>query len=79
LAISIFAGLLLSVVPAVVNAQRGASDPQMERKVRKEFPKTPDAAAVAWIERCASRYPEIAKQSRIDRLATLDIKKPATT
>ena len=37
LAISVFASLLLAVVPAVVNAQRGASDPQLERKVRKEL------------------------------------------
>src|SRR5690349_2903793 len=39
LAIGIFAMLLLAVVPAVVMAQgsRGASDPQLERRVRHEL------------------------------------------
>src|ERR1041385_2561257 len=39
LAISIFAMLLLAVVPAVVNAQgsRGASNPQLEKRVRHEL------------------------------------------
>ena len=36
-AVSIFAVLLLAVAPAVVNAQRGASNPQLERRVRKEL------------------------------------------
>jgi len=36
-AISIFAGLLLAIAPAVVHAQRGASDPQLARRVRKEL------------------------------------------
>ena len=36
-AINIFAGLLLAIAPAVVHAQRGASDPQLERRVRKEL------------------------------------------
>src|SRR5690349_8886605 len=40
-AISIFAMLLLAVAPAVVNAQRGASDAQLERSVRKELVKLP--------------------------------------
>ncbi len=37
LAISVFAMLLLAVVPAVALAQRGARDPQLERRVRKEL------------------------------------------
>ena len=37
LAISVFAILLLAVAPAVALAQRGASNPQLERKVRKEL------------------------------------------
>jgi len=37
LAIGIFAMLLLTVAPSVVLAQRGASDPQLERRVRKEL------------------------------------------
>ena len=36
-AISIFAVLLLAFAPAVVNAQSGASNPQLERRVRKEL------------------------------------------
>ena len=37
LAISIFAMLLLTVAPAVAMAQRGASDPQLEKRVRHEL------------------------------------------
>ena len=37
LAISIFAMLLLTVAPAVALAQRGASDPQLEKRVRHEL------------------------------------------
>jgi hyperosmotically inducible periplasmic protein len=40
-AISIFAMLLLAVAPAVANAQRGASNAQLERSVRKELVKLP--------------------------------------
>jgi hyperosmotically inducible periplasmic protein len=36
-AISVFAMVLLAVVPAVALAQRGASNPQLERRVRKEL------------------------------------------
>ncbi len=36
-AIGIFAMLLLAVAPGVALAQRGAYDPQLERRVRKEL------------------------------------------
>ena len=46
---------------------------------RKKFSKTPDAAAVARIERSTSLLPDFAQRSRVERFTPLYIKQPAAT